>query len=168
MTKVLVASASKHGSTDEIARAIGDVLVANGLLVDVKRMEDVDTVFPYDAFVLGSAVYMGSWLRGATRFLDEHDELISTRPTWLFSSGPIGRPPHAAAEETFDIGDLVGRTRARDHRQFGGKLDKAQLSFGQRAATGLMRVPYGDYREWDAITAWATAIARALTAEVLV
>ena len=168
MTKVLVASASKHGSTDEIAQAIGEVLLAHGLAVDVRRMEDVDTVFPYDAFVLGSAVYMGSWMRGATRFLDEHDELISTRPTWLFSSGPIGRPPHAAAEDSFDTGDLVDRTRARDHRQFGGKLDKAQLSLGQRATTGLLRVPYGDYREWDAITAWATAIARALTADVLV
>jgi menaquinone-dependent protoporphyrinogen oxidase len=168
MTKVLVAFASKHGSTEEIAKTIGEVLLAHELDVDVKRMADVDTVFPYDAFVLGSAVYMGSWMRGATRFLDEHDELISTRPTWLFSSGPIGSPPRGAGEESFDHGALVDRTRARDHRQFGGKLDKAQLSLGQRATTGLLRVPYGDYREWDAITAWATAIARALTADVLV
>jgi len=168
MTKVLVASASKHGSTEEIAEAIGHVLRAHGLEVDVKRMEDVDTVFPYDAFVLGSAVYVGGWLRSANRFLAEHEELISTRPTWLFSSGPIGDPPHVAAEELFDAVDLVDRTRARDHRQFGGKLDKAQLSLGERAAAGLLRVPGGDYREWDAITAWGTAIARSLTADLLV
>ena len=120
MTKVLVASASKHGSTEEIAEAVGEILRAHGLQVDVKRMEDVDTVFPYDAYVLGSAVYVGSWLRRATTFLDEHAELISTRPTWLFSSGPIGDPPHVAAEELFDAVDLVDRTHARDHRQFGG------------------------------------------------
>jgi menaquinone-dependent protoporphyrinogen oxidase len=168
MTKVLVASASKHGSTEEIAEAIGEVLRAHGLEVDVKRMEDVDTVFPYDAYVLGSAVYVGSWLRRATKFVDEHAELISTRPTWLFSSGPIGDPPHAAADDVFNAVDLVDRTRARDHRNFGGKLDKGHLSLGERAAAGLLRVPSGDYRQWDAVTAWATAIGRSLTADLLV
>jgi menaquinone-dependent protoporphyrinogen oxidase len=168
MTKVLVASASKHGSTEEIAETIGEILRAHGLHVDVRRMEDVDTVFPYDAYVLGSAVYVGSWLRRATGFLDEHAELISTRPTWLFSSGPIGDAPHASAEEFFDAADLVDRTHARDHRQFGGKLDKGQLTLRERAAAGLLRVPSGDYREWDAITAWATAIGLSLTADLLV
>jgi menaquinone-dependent protoporphyrinogen oxidase len=167
MTKVLVASASKHGSTEEIAAAVGEVLRAHGLQVDVKRMEDVDTVFPYDAYVLGSAVYVGSWLRRATRFVDEHAELISTRPTWLFSSGPIGDAPHAATE-LFDAADLVDRTHARDHRQFGGKLDKEQLNLGERAAAGLLRVPSGDSRQWDAIIAWATAVGRSLTADLLV
>ena len=167
MTKVLVASASKHGSTEEIAEAIGDVLRAHGLEVEVRRMEDVYTVFPYDAYVLGSAVYVGGWMRRATRVLDERGELIATRPTWLFSSGPVGDPPHATAQESFDAVDLVERTHARDHRQFGGKLDKGQLSLGERAAAGLMRVP-GEYREWDAITAWATAIGRTLTADLLV
>ena len=131
-------------------------------------MEDVDTVFPYDAYVLGSAVYMGGWLRGANHFLAEHGELISTRPTWLFSSGPIGRPPLEAAADSFDAVELVDLTRARDHRQLGGKLDKEHLSLRERMMAGLLRVPGGDYREWDAVTAWATAIARALTADVLV
>jgi menaquinone-dependent protoporphyrinogen oxidase len=168
MTKVLVASASKHGSTEEIAEAIGDVLRAHGLEVEVKRLEDVDTLFPYDAYVLGSAVYLDGWLRRATHFVDRHGELIATRPTWLFSSGPIGDPAHVPVEESFDAGELVRRTQAREHRQFGGKLDKAQLSIGERAAAGLLRVPAGDYRQWDAITAWATAIGRSLTADLLV
>jgi menaquinone-dependent protoporphyrinogen oxidase len=168
MTKVLVASASKHGSTEEIAEAIASVLREHGLEVEVKRMEDVDTLFPYDAYVLGSAVYLDGWLRRATQFVDCHGELIATRPTWLFSSGPIGDPAHVPVQDSFDAADLVRRTHARDHRQFGGKLDKAQLSIGERAAAGLLRVPAGDYRQWDAITAWATAIGRFLTADLLV
>src|SRR3954466_15218879 len=178
MTKVLVASASKHGSTEEIAEAIGDVLRAHGLEVEVKRMEDVDTLFPYDAYVLGSAVYLDGWLRRATHFIDRHGELIATRPTWLFSSGPIGDPAHVPVEESFDAGGTGPRTqagapracggRAREPGRCGGKLDKAQLSIGERAAAGLLRVPAGDYRQWDAITAWATAIARFLTADLLV
>ena len=88
MTKVLVASASRHGATTEIADAIGDILRAQGLEVDVREMDAVDTVYPYDAYVLGSAVYIGSWLHSARDFIDEHWELLATRPTWLFSSAP--------------------------------------------------------------------------------
>src|SRR4051812_11266359 len=127
MTKVLVATASRHGATAEIGESIAVLLRGYGLEVDVRRMEDVDTLYPYDAFVLGSAVYMGSWLRTAHRFVDEHAELIRSRPTWLFSSGPIGRPPHEAPSESFDADELVQETNARGHQLFGGRLDTARL-----------------------------------------
>ena len=166
--KVLVAFASKHGATEEIARSIGEILIGQGLTVEVKRMEDVDTVLPYSAFVLGSAVYMGGWLRGARSFVDGHAELLARHPTWLFSSGPIGSPPHPAATDSFNVPDLLATTRARDHQLFGGKLDKASLGLSERALAGALRVPSGDYREWDAVTAWATAIARTLGAEAMV
>lgn len=162
MTKVLVATASRHGSTAEIADTIGAILTGNGFLVEIRRMQDVDTLYPYDAYVLGSAVYMGSWLHDAQRFVDEHAELIRTRPTWLFSSGPIGRPPHDAASESFDSEQLTSETGARDHHLFGGRLDKSQLALRERALASVLRVPSGDYREWDAVAAWATAIARSL------
>jgi menaquinone-dependent protoporphyrinogen oxidase len=158
---VLVASASKHGGTDEIARAIGEVLEAQGVLVEVRRMQDVDSVMPYEAFVLGSAVYMGSWLRVARNFVDEHRDVIVRRPTWLFSSGPIGAQP---AE--FDISAIAEKTRARDHHLFGGRLDRETLGIVERAVTRAVHAPSGDYREWDAAAAWATAIARSLSTEV--
>ena len=129
-------------------------------------MEDVDTVLPYEAYVLGSAVYMGSWLRSARRFVDEHAELLALRPTWLFSSGPVGSPRTLRPTSAFDVADLVKTTRAREHHLFGGKLDKHDLGLAERALAGALRVPGGDYREWDAVAAWATAIARALRSEV--
>jgi menaquinone-dependent protoporphyrinogen oxidase len=158
---VLVASASKHGATDEIAQAIGEVLEAQGVKAEVKRMQDVDTVMPYEAFVIGSAVYMGSWLRVARDFVDEHRDVIVRRPTWLFSSGPIGAQP---AE--FDIAEIAEATRAREHHLFGGRLDRERLGLMERAVTRAVHAPSGDYREWDAVAAWATAIARALSTEV--
>jgi menaquinone-dependent protoporphyrinogen oxidase len=162
---VLVASASKHGATAEIAQAIGDVLESNGVAIEVKRVEDVDTVMPYDAFVLGSAVYMGNWLRVARDFVDEHADTISQRPTWLFSSGPIADQP---ADSEFDGSALVSMTRAREHHLFGGRLDKQRLGVLERVATRVVHAPAGDYREWDAVAAWATSIARALADEVRV
>jgi menaquinone-dependent protoporphyrinogen oxidase len=164
---VLVAFASKHGATEEIARSIGEVLDAQGLTVEVKRMEDVDTVLPYDAFVLGSAIYMGNWLRDARSFVDEHAEALALRPTWLFSSGPIGSPPDPTASDSFEIPDLVSTTHARGHQLFGGKLDKAELGLAERALAGALRVPAGDYRQWAVVAAWATAIARTLETEAV-
>jgi menaquinone-dependent protoporphyrinogen oxidase len=155
---VLVSSATRHGATAEIALAIGEVLESQGVRANVKRMEDVDTVMPYDAFVLGSAVYMGNWLRVARDFVDEHSHVIAGRPTWLFSSGPIGT--HPAASDEFDVTEIVEATQAREHYLFGGRLDKEHLRPLERALTGALHVPGGDYREWDAVAAWATAIAR--------
>jgi menaquinone-dependent protoporphyrinogen oxidase len=159
---VLVAAASRHGATQEIAEAIGETLKALDVPVEVARIEDVTTVFPYDALVLGSAVYMGSWLRQAHDFLEEHVDLIATRPTWLFSSGPIGSPPHGAASDSFDAADIIQMTNAREHRLFAGKLEKSTLGFAERALAGALRVPGGDFREWDEVTTWATTIAHEL------
>jgi menaquinone-dependent protoporphyrinogen oxidase len=162
MTRILVTWASRHGATADIATAVAGVLADNGLSVEARQMKDVDTLFPYDAFVVGSAVYMGRWLPEARDFVDEHVELLSVRPTWLFSSGPVGT---AGTVDEFSAADLLGATHARGHQLFGGKLDRAELRLGERAIAGLMHVPNGDYRDWAAVVAWATAVARVLDPE---
>jgi menaquinone-dependent protoporphyrinogen oxidase len=165
---VLVAAASRHGATHEIAEAIGETLEALHIPVVLARIEDVDTVFPYDALVLGSAVYMGNWLRPARDFIEEHAQLIATRPTWLFSSGPIGSPPHSAPRDAIDVGGILETTLAREHHLFAGKLEKRDLGLGERALAGALRVPSGDFRRWDEVTAWATTIAQALQSKVTI
>jgi menaquinone-dependent protoporphyrinogen oxidase len=161
--KILVAASSRHGATDELAQMIGSTIAEHGLVVDVRKMDDVATVFPYDALVLGSAVYMGRWLSEARRFVDLHEGGILSRPTWLFSSGPVGT---SAGADPFDADELVRRTGARDHHLFGGRLLKSSLGLRERAFTGLLHVPDGDHREWAAAAAWATAIARTLADEL--
>ena len=160
--KVLVASSSRHGATDELARMLAATMAERGLSVEFRRMEDVDTVFPYDALVLGSAVYMGRWTPEARAFVDQHQGGIVTRPTWLFSSGPIGDYP---AAEPFDADELARLTGAREHHLFGGRLLTSSLGFRERAFARLLHVPAGDHREWAAAAAWATAIARTLVDE---
>ncbi len=161
---VLVATASRHGATEEIAQAIADVLREHDVPAEVRRMQDIESVLPYGAFVLGSAVYFGGWLRDARKFLDDNREMLAARPTWLFSSGPIGAP-NAAGSEVFNGADLVQRSSARGHELFGGKLDRSSLGFRDRAITSALRVREGDFRQWDAVTAWAASIAHALEQE---
>jgi menaquinone-dependent protoporphyrinogen oxidase len=160
MTRVLVAAASRHGATFELAQAIGLVITAHGLSVDVRHLEDVENASAYDAFVVGSAIYMGRWTKEARAFLERHERAIATHPTWLFSSGPI-----AGAGE-FDAGALVEATGAREHHLFGGRLVKVLLGRRERLVTGALRAPEGDYREWTIVTAWATAIARTIADEL--
>jgi menaquinone-dependent protoporphyrinogen oxidase len=160
--KVLVAAASRHGSTEGIAEAIGAVLAEHGLDVDVRRLDRVDDPEAFEAVVLGSAVYVGRWLPEARRFVEEHAGTLAARPTWLFSSGPVGEPPKPEGEAAVDAGGLVELTGAREHRIFPGKLEKAELGLRERAVVRAVGAAEGDFRDWEAVAAWAAAIAREL------
>lgn len=160
--RVLVAAATKHGSTMEIAEAIGRTLDGDGLAVTVTAVDGVSDIDSYEAAVIGSGVYMGHWLEPARTFVDQHREALKARPTWLFSSGPIGEPPRPKADEAVDVDDLMAATGARDHRLFDGKIDKRRLGFAERAVVRAVGASEGDFRDWDAIREWARGIARDL------
>jgi menaquinone-dependent protoporphyrinogen oxidase len=161
---VLVAYASKYGSTREIAEAIGTELATHGLDVDVGGVGDVDAddVPRYDAVVLGSAVYAGRWLEPARRFAERHGDMLADRPTWLFSSGPIGDPPRPDDADAVHVEHVLEATRATDHRVFAGKLDRSKLSFAERALVFAFRAEEGDFRDWEEIAGWACDIAETL------
>jgi menaquinone-dependent protoporphyrinogen oxidase len=160
--KVLVTAASKYGATGEIAAAIGDVLAERGLDATMLPPEEVRSVDDFEAVVLGSAVYAGHWMKAARELVDRSAGSLASRPVWLFSSGPVGDPPKPQ-EEAVDVAGIVESTGARDHRVFVGKIEKKQLSFGDKAIAVAFRVQDGDYRNWDEIRAWAVGIADALT-----
>ena len=92
--RVLVTAASRHGSTHEIAEALARRLRESaGLAAGALHAENRPDPAAYDAVVLGSAVYGGSWLEPARDLAHRQVAVLRTRPLWLFSSGPIGEPP---------------------------------------------------------------------------
>ena len=161
---VLVAYATKHGSSREIAEAIGGRLRERGLDAEVRQVGEVDGVEMYEALVIGSAVYLGSWRKEALAFLDRHAETLHRVPTWLFSSGPTGTEPtdDALLEKRQRRLDAVG---ARNHHLFRGALDPDDLGFLERGAVKAAKAPLGDFRDWDEIQAWAATIAGELARE---
>lgn len=159
--KILVTVASKHGATAEIGEALGAHLHERGGEVMILPPEAVDEVASYDAVVIGSAVYAGHWRREALDLVRRQSEALRARPVWLFSSGPLGSAAVPAGDPA-DLPSIQGLTNAREHRIFAGELERDQLGFGERAIVGMVRAPYGDYRDWQAIDAWADAIADAL------
>ncbi len=161
--EVLVCAASMHGATTEIAQAIGQALAARGLSVTVLPPEQVRSVDGYDAAIIGSAVYAGHWLDPAKDLVNRCRDALADRPVWLFSSGPVGNPSgrlaQAMGKDPVDLPAIRAATRARDHRIFAGKLDRAVLSRLQRAALQVFRGLDGDFRDWSGIRQWADDIA---------
>jgi menaquinone-dependent protoporphyrinogen oxidase len=162
--RVLVAVASKHGATAEIAQAVGEGLTQAGLAATVVDANDVADVESYDAVVLGSAVYAGRWLKAARDLAEQHGDLLRTRPLWLFSSGPVG-DPLKPEEDPVDVEQIMSILDAREHRVFAGRIDKSLLGFAEKAIVKALKVPEGDWRDVGAVKAWAGEIAAALAAE---
>ena len=162
--KVLVSAASKHGATAGIADAIGTTFMLRGFEVAVKEPGYVEEIHTFNAVVLGSAVYAGHWMKPAIQLTERFAETLPGKPVWLFSSGPLGDPPKPT-EDPVDVAVMMKVTGARGHRLFAGKLDKAVLSFPERAIAGALRAPEGDFRDWDEIRVWAEEIADSIEIE---
>lgn len=165
---VLIAVASAHGSTTEIARAIRDTLVDHGITADLIPASRVTSLEDYDAVILGSAVYTGHWLRPAQDFAVRFRHELATRPVWLFSSGPVGDPAGKMTKamdiDPPEVTELREVVHLRGHRMFAGKLDPKQLHGFQRAAMLVLGRLRGDFRDWPQIRDWAEQIAADLSA----
>jgi len=160
---VLVAYASKHGSTREIAEAIGETLGEAGLAVEVQPAAEVRDLSEYGAVVLGSALYSAHWQRDANRFVRRHLEALRERPVWLFSSGPLDHSADLAdLPLTVHVAREVDPIGARGHRTFGGRLLPDTPGVDE-SLLATHRV--GDFRDFDRIRAWASEIAAALLVE---
>jgi len=162
---VLVAYASKHGATREIAEAIADQLRDAGCTVDCREAHDAARPDGYDTVVLGSATYMKRWRREARQFLHHHRGALAQRPLWLFSSGPVGADdpdpqwiePHAVVEAAEQLG-------ARGHVVFGGRVPADPHNFVERAMARSTPAEVADRRDWDEIRAFARDVAAAVGA----
>jgi menaquinone-dependent protoporphyrinogen oxidase len=158
--RVLVTYGSKHGATAEIAEWIADTLRADGLTADLRPAKAAVDIGPYDAVVLGGALYMTRWHRDARRFVRRHRRALATRPVWLFSSGPLDR-----SAEQKDIRPVRGavrairRVNARGHVTFGGAISTDTPG---RMAQAIAKKSAGDHRSRDQVEQWAHGITAAL------
>jgi menaquinone-dependent protoporphyrinogen oxidase len=170
MTDVLVAYASKHGSTAEIAEAIADELRESGINADCLHAGDVKSVERYDGVVVGSAVYMKRWRGEAKRFLHRHANQLAQRPLCVFSSGPVGEPKDDEDRSWLEpprIVEEVEHLRAREHVVFGGRVASDGGGAMEQAMAKNMPPEYRDRRDWEEIRSWAASIATALHAEAV-
>jgi menaquinone-dependent protoporphyrinogen oxidase len=192
MRRALIVHASRHGATAGIAERIGETLRAEGIDVVVAPAAQQPDPTNFDAYVVGGAVYMGSWLKEGIEFLERNVATLRARPTWIFSSGPIPNsskerpveedryggalgpadgPGSGGRKKIEGLAELIG---ARDHRILQGAYDPNDppKAVSERLARMLPAVkailPEGDFREWDVIEAWAREIAEEIGGKVAV
>lgn len=163
---VLVAYASKRGSTREIAETVAATLRREGLGVCLERAEDVQSLERYDAVVLGSAVYMKRWRGDARHFLKKHRKALRQKSFWVFSSGPVGDPAKDNPDwlEPPKIIEKVEELGGRDHVVFGGCLSSEPSGFMEKAMVEGTPREFRDRRDWASIRTWAHQIATDLAA----
>ncbi len=154
--RMLVAFATKRGSTREVAEAVATRLREHGAEVDVVPAADAHEVDGYDAVVLGGSLYMGRWHPDARRFLRRHRDELAERPLAVFALGPL----------TTAAKDLEGSRRQLEHAlgRFGDLEPRTTAVFGGVVHPEQLRFPFShmpasDARDWDAIRAWADEVA---------
>ena len=159
---VLVTYASKHGSTQGIAERITEQLRQLGKEAEARPVDAVENPGSYEAFVIGSAIYYGSWLKEATEWVRRNQAALAQHPVWLFSVGPLGTEVQDAEQQPKEMAEFQQAIRPREQRIFFGALDHSRLSFAERVMVKAVRAPEGDFRDWQAIEDWAAKIARDL------
>jgi menaquinone-dependent protoporphyrinogen oxidase len=154
---ILVAYTTRNGSTAEIALAIAKELENNGASVTVSDMKTVASVADCTAVVIGAPLYMGSMVKDVAQFVAKHRENLLHMPVAAFAVGiaPKNPDPDAVRQAAAALHTAIAPIQPVASVVFAGKLDPAKLSFIQRKMTELVKSPVGDFRDWDAIAAWA-------------
>jgi menaquinone-dependent protoporphyrinogen oxidase len=150
---ILVAHASKRGSTEEVAAFVAKRLRERGLVADVRRAAEVEDLAFYDGVVLGGSLYFGRWHDDARAFLKRFGAALADRPLAMFALGPKTASPHDLAESRTQLDHALRDAEPAMVAVFGGVIDPAKLRFP------FDRMPASDARDWDAIAAWADEVA---------
>ena len=168
---VLVAYASRHGSTKGVAERIAGRLEERGSRVDLLPVGQVGGVEPYDGVVFGSPVYNGAWLPEGEELVRANLGALAERPVWLFSVGSFGDRKRVVGplmtREPRGIGGVCESIQPRDYRVFAGVIDRHQWPFFARLFLRALGGRLGDNRDWKDIDAWSVGIARALRPKAL-
>jgi menaquinone-dependent protoporphyrinogen oxidase len=159
--RILVAYASRKGSTAEIAQAIGKELTIEGYTIDVSEMKSVTSLAGYNAVVIGAPVYTGKVTRDVTAFVLTNKDELSRVPVAGFVTGiaPVFQKTGDVKGFTDQLVTALSPLRPVAVTMFAGSLDAGKMNIVERSLTTLMKVPTGDFRDWDEIAAWAKTLA---------
>jgi menaquinone-dependent protoporphyrinogen oxidase len=169
--RILVAYASAHGSTREVAEFIGRILSVYNAEVTIADTKAIQSIEGYDVFVLGSAIHGGMWLQEMCAFTDRYAKGLAARPTyfWITCIRALEDEGREHALRYYVDRKTLQALNVRDVAVFTGKLTTSAISHqeqwylttnydGKLAAGGINH----DFRDWQAIAGWVNAIAKDL------
>jgi len=171
MKKLLILYASKRGSTAEVATFIGRILQEQELSVDVVDADNfTGDIHSYNAVILGTAIYKGVWMSSLWRTVRRIEDQFKDKPVWGFSlcMRVLEADGYDYAFANYLPHNILERLNLKNYRFFGGRLQDLSLGLRQEfheTYDGMIGRKEGDYRDWNAIRAWALDIATTITRE---
>ena len=161
--KILVVYASRTGTTQGVAEAIGKTLAEGGVKVDVLPVNEVSDLTAYRAVIAGSAVQSNRWLPEAFQFIETRQAELNNIPIAIFTVCMTlampngGKYRSVVAQWVEPVRRLV---RPVDEAYFAGALDISRIParsdrFKFRLSVVLGVWKTGDHRDWVAVGAWA-------------
>ena len=155
---VLVAYATKHGSTEEVAQAVAATVRQAGFDAELAPAFEVPDLDDYGAVVLGGALYMGRLHRDARRFLRRLHHELAEMPVAVFAMGPQTMEQHDVDASRRQLDAALAKTpdvRPVAIAIFGGVIHQDELKFP------FNQMPETDARDWGEIHRWAEEVAEA-------
>ena len=158
--RVLVAYASKAGSTAGIAARIAETLAQRGAAVDLRPAALVSDLAPYRAVVAGSAIRTGHLLPEMMSFIEKNQAALQQKPFSAFIACMTLAQDTPANRQTVSayLDPLRALVRPASEGLFAGVMDLDRLPLFERLIILAMQAPRGDFRSWDAIRAWANSL----------
>jgi menaquinone-dependent protoporphyrinogen oxidase len=157
MARILVAYATKMGSTTEIAQAIGKELQVAGHVVDVAEMGTMKSLTGYNAVVIGGPMYIGKMIGDTGKFVRRHRDGLVKLPVAGFIVGlaPVTKDPVDMEYAQKALKNALSPLQPVAETVFAGRLDPTKLSWLQKLMVEKAKSPVGDFRDWTAIATWA-------------
>lgn len=157
---VLITYASKYGSTAGVAEAIGKELCAKGVNTDVVPIKNAGDIHSYQGVVIGSAIYMGKWMSEAIDFVNKNQDILRQMPVAYFLVCiTLSRPTEENRAQVLSYMDpllkAVPKVKPVGIGTFAGALNYSNLSWLTKKIMKSKGSPEGDFRDWNAIRAWA-------------
>jgi len=166
--RILVAYATRMGSTASVAEAIAEVLRDQGAQVDVQPVGKARSLAGYTSAIIGSAIRAGRLMPEVVSFVRKHQAELSRMPVAYFVV--CLTMANDTEENRCTVAAYLDALRAKtpsvkpvDVGLFPGVMDSRRLPFLLRLIIRAMKSPEGDFRDWDAVREWAARIAPALS-----
>ena len=166
--RILVVYATRAGSAAEVAEFVGKALARQGASVDVKPARSVQSLADYSAVVAGSGIRAGQLYSDITGFVQRYKGELEKMPTAYFVECMTLKDDTAANRKTVEayLEPLRATVKPVAAGLFAGKMDYSKLGvFARFAVKNMVKVPEGDFRDWNAIEAWAAALLPKLGAQ---
>ena len=162
--RILIACATKYGSTYEIAEFMGDELKKSGLSADVYPAKDVNDVSAYNLVVIGSPVYAGKWLPEATDMIKRNLDRLKGKRVAFFSAGILMKDDTPENREKLKEAskEAIREINPVLEGFFAGKMTYRELSLPHKIMVKAVKAPDGDFRDWKKIREWTLSLAENL------